>query len=87
MQKIDLGKVSSFGGRIVFDDRLYQFQNTCAINTWFVIFKVLLPVLRNQKNTEQLQHLLQLIEKGHFNEAKLQVALDCNISLTSGWCH
>ena len=84
MQKINIGKVPSFGGRIIFDERLYQFQNTCAIDTWFVIFKVLLPVLRNQENTEQLQHLLQLIEKGHFNEAKLQVALDCNISLTSG---
>ena len=83
MQKINLGKVPSFGGRIIFDDRLYQFQKTCAIDTWFVIFKVLLPVLRNQENTEQLQHLLQLIEKGHFNAAKLQVALDCSISLTS----
>ena len=84
MQKINLGKVPSFWGRIIFDDRLYQFENTCAVDTWFVIFKVLLPVLRNQENTEQLQHLLQLIEKGYFNEAKLQVPLDCNISLTSG---
>ena len=83
MQKINLGKVPSFGGRIIFDDRLYQFQKTCAIDTWFVIFKVLLPVLRNRENTEQLKHLLQLIEKGHFNAAKLQVALDCSISLTS----
>ena len=62
-----------------------QFQNTCRINTCFAIFKVLLPVLRNQEHTEQLQHLLQLIEKGHFNEAKLQVVLDCNIILFSGF--
>ena len=80
MQKINIGKVPSFGGRIIFDERLYQFQNTCAIDTWFVIFKVLLPVLRNQENTEQLQHLLELTEKGQFIEAKLQVALGCKLT-------
>ena len=46
-----------------------------------------MPVLRNQASAEQLQHLQQLIEKGHFNEAKIQVALDCNISLTTGAIH
>ena len=32
-----------------------------------------------QNGTIQLQHLLHLIEKGHFNVAKLQVAIDQKI--------
>ena len=32
-----------------------------------------------QNGTIQLQHLLHLIEKGHFNAAKLQVTIDQKI--------
>ena len=60
-----------FGGKIICSDQMYTLQNTCPVDTWLFIFKTLLPVLKMQNGMTQLQHLLHLIEKGHFNAAKL----------------
>ena len=69
-----------FGGKIICSDQMYILQNTCPVHTWLFIFKTLLPILKMQNGTIQLQHLLHLIEKGYFNAAKLQVAIDQKIS-------
>ena len=68
-----------FGGKIFCSDQMYILQNTCPVDTWLFIFKTLLPILKMQNGTIQLQHWLHLIEKGHFNAAKLQVAIDQKI--------
>ena len=68
-----------FGGKIICSDQMYILQNTCPVDTWLFIFKTLLPILKMQNGTIQLQHLLHLIEKGYFNAAKLQVAIDQKI--------
>ena len=68
-----------FGGKIICGDKMYNLQNTCPVDTWLFIFKTLLPILKMHNGTTQLQHLLHLIEKGHFNAAKLQVAIDQKI--------
>ena len=68
-----------FGGKIICNDQMYILQNTCPVDTWLFIFKTLLPILKMQNGTIQLQHWLHLIEKGHFNAAKLQVAVDQKI--------
>ena len=68
-----------FGGKIICNDQMYILQNTCPVDTWLFIFKTLLPILKMQNGTIQLQHLLYLIEKSYFNAAKLQVAIDQKI--------
>ena len=68
-----------FGGKIICNDQMYILQNTCLVDTWLFIFKTLLPILKMQNGTIQLQHWLHLIQKGHFNAAKLQVAIDQKI--------
>ena len=70
---------SMFDGKIICNDQIYILQNTCPVDTWLFIFKTLLPILKMQNGTIQLQHLLHLIKKGHFNAAKLQVAIDQKI--------
>ena len=69
-----------FGGEIICSDKMYNLQNTCPVDSWLFIFKTLLPILKTQNDTTQLQHLLHLIEKSHFNAAKLEVAIDQKIT-------
>ena len=60
-----------FGGKIICNDQMYILQYTWAADIWLFIFKNLLPILKMQNGTTQVQHLLHLIVKGHFNAAKL----------------
>ena len=65
-----------FGGEIIYSGKMYNLQNTYPVENWLFIFKTLLRILKIQNGTTQLQHLLHLIEKGHFSAAKLQTGID-----------
>ena len=65
-----------FGGEIIYSGKMYNLQNTYPVEKWLFIFKTLLRILKIQNGTTQLQHLLHLIEKGHFSAAKLQTGID-----------
>ena len=42
-----------FGGKIVCSDKMYNLQNTCPVDTWLLIFKTTLLVLKMYNGTTQ----------------------------------
>ncbi|XP_057293463.1 uncharacterized protein LOC130622082 [Hydractinia symbiolongicarpus] len=77
----------SFGGNVEIDGTFTTLQNTCPVDTWLALLKVVLCCSSSMKEQtqkacgEKTKRLFDFIDQNKYLEAKLQVANDQNVKL------
>lgn len=80
-----------FGGCMKSEGHQYIFQNTCPVDTWLAVLKVLLlKGVINSDNAmypEHVKELLTLVDNSKFDEAKLHIGCFKKLVLQSNVIH
>ena len=70
----------SFGGSINFNGSLHYFHNTCPVDTWLAVFKVLQINCKLRDNVnEEFNKLMLFVRKDQYSATKFMVAISNKI--------
>ena len=77
------------GGSANHDGKEVKFINTCVLDSWLTLLKVLLkksPILQTHDSySHEFQQIMKLVLDGHYNEIKLRVSVMHHLLLTNGF--